>query len=194
MIVFIDNYDSFTYNLVSMVGALEPDLRVFRNDAVTVPELLALRPSGLILSPGPGTPAESGVCADCVRAFAPRIPVLGVCLGHQVMAEVFGAKVDRALRPVHGKASPVFHDGTGLLAGLPNPFEAGRYHSLAVRRESVSPCLQIQAATAEGEIMALRHRDFPCHGVQFHPESILTPDGGRLLANFVALTREAGRA
>ncbi len=190
MIVFIDNYDSFTYNLVSLMGALTPDLRVFRNDAVTVEEIAALGPRGIVISPGPGSPAEGGVSAACVRAFAPRIPMLGVCLGHQILAEVFGAKVGRALRPIHGKASPVFHDGTGLLSGLPNPFEAGRYHSLIVERESVPPCLQVQAATAEGEIMALRHREFPCHGVQFHPESILTPEGGRILANFVSLTQE----
>lgn len=194
MIVFIDNYDSFTYNLVSMMGALEADLRVFRNDAVTVDEIAALAPSGLVISPGPGSPDEGGISAACVRVFAPRIPILGVCLGHQILAEVFGARVERALTPVHGKASPVFHDGTGLLTGLPNPFEAGRYHSLVVHRETVPPCLQIQAATAEGEIMALRHREFSCHGVQFHPESILTPEGERLLANFVALTKGAGRA
>lgn len=193
MILFVDNYDSFTYNLVSMIGALEPDLRVVRNDAVTLADVLAMDLTGLVISPGPGTPAASGACPELVRALAPRVPVLGVCLGHQVIVEAFGGRVDRAARPVHGKASFMTHDGTGLLAGLPDPLEVGRYHSLAAVRDGLPDCLLVQGRTSDGEVMAVRHRDHPCHGVQFHPESVLTPDGAGLLRNFVELCR-AGRA
>jgi anthranilate synthase/aminodeoxychorismate synthase-like glutamine amidotransferase len=191
MILFVDNYDSFTYNLVSMMGALEPRLRVVRNDAVTVDQVRALAPWGIVLSPGPGRPEESGVCPDLVRAFAADLPILGVCLGHQVIVEAFGGRVERAPAPVHGKASPVVHDGTGLLAGLPSPFPAGRYHSLAAAPGSIPDCLAVQARTDDGVVMAVRHREYPCHGVQFHPESILTPEGIHVLRNFVTLCREA---
>ena len=194
MILFIDNYDSFTFNLVCMMGALEPDLKVVRNDAITPAEAASLRPAGIVLSPGPGRPSDSGVCPELVKAFAGRIPILGVCLGHQVIVEAFGGQVDRAIKPMHGKISPVVHDRTGLLHGLPSPFEAGRYHSLVAVAGSLPSDLAVQATSPEGEIMAVRHRSLPCHGVQFHPESILTPEGGVILRNFLFLCREASHA
>ena len=189
MILVIDNYDSFTYNLVSMMGVLEPGLEVARNDAVTVAEVLAMDLDGLVLSPGPGHPRDAGVCPALVAALAPSVPILGVCLGHQVIVEAFGGRVDRAGRPMHGKTSAMAHDGTGLLAGLPSPFPVGRYHSLSARADSVPGCLAVQGTAPDGEIMAVRHRDYDCHGVQFHPESILTPGGMDLLHNFVDLCR-----
>ena len=194
MILFIDNYDSFTFNLVSMMGSLEPDLRVVRNDAVTVDDVRGMELSGLVLSPGPGTPADSGVCPVLVKALAARLPILGVCLGHQVIVEAFGGRVVRAAKPMHGKISPVVHDGTGLLDGLPSPFAAGRYHSLVAEPASMPAELLVQGTTDGGEIMALRHRTWPCHGVQFHPESILTPEGACVLKNFIQLCRETRRA
>jgi len=189
MILFVDNYDSFTYNLVSMMGVLEPGLEVVRNDAVTVAEVLAMDLDGLVLSPGPGHPRDAGVCPALVAALAPSLPILGVCLGHQVIVEAFGGRVDRAGRPMHGKTSAMAHDGTGLLAGLPSPFPVGRYHSLSARADRVPGCLAVQGTAPDGEIMAVRHRDYDCHGVQFHPESILTPGGMDLLRNFVDLCR-----
>jgi anthranilate synthase/aminodeoxychorismate synthase-like glutamine amidotransferase len=189
MILFLDNYDSFTYNLVSMMGVLEPSLKVVRNDAVTVAEVMAMDLDGLVLSPGPGHPRDAGVCPALVAALAPSLPILGVCLGHQVIVEAFGGKVDRAGRPMHGKTSAMAHDGTGLLAGLPSPFPVGRYHSLSARAEGLPDCLAVQGTAPDGEIMAVRHRDYDCHGVQFHPESILTPGGMDLLRNFVDLCR-----
>ncbi len=194
MILFIDNYDSFTYNLVSMIGGIEPSLKVVRNDCITIAEIESMKPTGLVLSPGPGTPADAGICRNVVHAFADRIPIMGVCLGHQVIAESFGAKVDRASKPMHGKVSPVVHDDTGVLSGLPSPFLAGRYHSLVAVPESIPECLIVHATTPEGEIMAIRHKTFPCHGVQFHPESILTPEGRQILRNFVGICREAHHA
>jgi anthranilate synthase/aminodeoxychorismate synthase-like glutamine amidotransferase len=194
MILFVDNYDSFTYNLVCMMGALEPNLRVVRNDEITPDAAAAMRPTGIVLSPGPGKPSDSGVCPDLVRAFAGKVPILGVCLGHQVIVEAFGGRVVRALKPMHGKVSPVVHDGTGVLHGLPSPFEAGRYHSLVAEAGSIPSDLRVQATSPEGEIMAVRHRTLPCHGVQFHPESILTPEGGVILRNFLSLCREASHA
>ncbi|MGA2082100.1 MAG: aminodeoxychorismate/anthranilate synthase component II [Holophaga sp.] len=189
MILFVDNYDSFTYNLVSMMGVLEPGLEVVRNDALTVAEAAALDPEGVVISPGPGHPRDAGICPALVAALAPTVPILGVCLGHQVIVEAFGGRVDRALRPMHGKTSPMDHDGSGLLAGLPSPFPVGRYHSLAAVPEAMPDCLAVQGATPEGEIMAVRHRRYDCHGVQFHPESILTPGGMDLLRNFIVLCR-----
>jgi anthranilate synthase component 2 len=189
MILFVDNYDSFTFNLVSMIGALEPRLEVVRNDALTVDQVLALDLDGLVISPGPGHPRDAGICIELVRALAPRVPILGVCLGHQVITEAFGGRVARAGKPMHGKVSLMAHDGTGLLAGLPDPLEVGRYHSLSAEAASLPEGLAVQGRTADGEIMALRHRTYPCHGVQFHPESILTPDGAGLLRNFVDLCR-----
>ena len=194
MILFVDNYDSFTFNLVSMMGAMDPDIEVKRNDSVTVGDVEKMGPSGIVISPGPGTPSQAGVSKELISAFAGKVPILGVCLGHQVIAETFGAKVDRASKPMHGKVSTVVHDGTGLLSGLPRPFVAGRYHSLVALSGSIPDCLVVQATTAEGEVMALRHRDFECHGVQFHPESVLTPDGEVVLRNFVALCKGAPNA
>jgi anthranilate synthase/aminodeoxychorismate synthase-like glutamine amidotransferase len=189
MILFLDNYDSFTYNLVSMMGVLEPDLRVVRNDAVTVAEVLAMELDGLVLSPGPGHPRDAGICPALVAALAPAVPILGVCLGHQVIVEAFGGRVDRAARPMHGKTSAMAHDGSGLLAGLPSPFPVGRYHSLSALPEAMPDCLAVQGTSPDGAIMAVRHKQYECHGVQFHPESILTPGGMDLLRNFVDLCR-----
>ena len=189
MILFVDNYDSFTYNLVSMIGALEPRLRVVRNDALTVDEALAMDLDGLVLSPGPGHPRDAGVCPALVAALAPRVPILGVCLGHQIIVEAFGGRVDRALKPMHGKTSAMTHDGSGLLAGLADPFPVGRYHSLVAQAGTIPDCLAVQGTTPDGEIMAVRHRQYDCHGVQFHPESILTPGGMDLLRHFVDLCR-----
>ena len=189
MILFVDNYDSFTYNLVSMMVVLEPRLEVVRNDAVTVAQVQAMDLDGLVISPGPGHPRDAGVCPALVAALASTVPILGVCLGHQIIVEAFGGTVARAQRPMHGKTSPMTHDSSGLLAGLPNPFPVGRYHSLAARKDSMPESLLVQGTSPDGEIMAVRHRDYDCHGVQFHPESILTPGGLDLLRNFVDLCR-----
>ncbi len=185
MMLVIDNYDSFTYNLVQYFGELGAELQVRRNDQVTIEEVGKLRPDRICISPGPGTPDSSGISKDIVRIFGPKIPVLGVCLGHQCIGQVFGGEVVRAERLMHGKTSPIIHEGDGVFAELPNPFEATRYHSLIVRRESLPDVLQIVAETAEGEIMGLRHREYPIHGVQFHPESVMTLEGRKLLGNFL---------
>jgi anthranilate synthase/aminodeoxychorismate synthase-like glutamine amidotransferase len=190
-LLLIDNYDSFTYNLVQAFLVLGAEVRVYRNDALTPPEALALAPTHLCISPGPGTPYDAGVSMDMIRAFAGSIPVLGVCLGHQSIVEVFGGKVVRAARLMHGKTSLVRHDGSALFAGLPQPCEVGRYHSLIAAPESLPEVLAVTARTDQGEIMAVRHRTFTVEGVQFHPESILTPAGPRLLQNF--LTCSAGQ-
>jgi anthranilate synthase/aminodeoxychorismate synthase-like glutamine amidotransferase len=187
-LLLIDNYDSFTYNLVQAFLVLGADVHVYRNDAMTVAEALAFAPSHLCISPGPGTPYDAGVSMDMIRAFAGRLPVLGVCLGHQSIVEVFGGKVVRAGRLMHGKTSIIQHDGNTLFTGLPQPCEVGRYHSLIAAPETLPPELQVSARTAEGEIMAVRHRGLMVEGVQFHPESILTPDGPALLQNFLAFT------
>ena len=187
MLLVIDNYDSFTYNLVQYFGELGADPVVKRNDAVTADEVEKMRPGKIVISPGPGTPADAGISMDLIRRFGPKLPILGVCLGHQSIGEVYGGKVVRAERLMHGKTSPIRHDGKGVFAGLPNPFEATRYHSLLVEKNSVPACLEVTADTAEGEIMGLRHRDFPVHGVQFHPESILSKEGKDLLANFLKI-------
>jgi anthranilate synthase/aminodeoxychorismate synthase-like glutamine amidotransferase len=184
-LLLIDNYDSFTYNLVQAFDVLGADVRVYRNDAITVPEAFALRPTHLCISPGPGTPAESGVSRALIRAMSGTLPVLGVCLGHQAIVEVFGGRVTRAARPMHGKTSVLSHAGVGLFAGLPPACSVGRYHSLIAAAESLPALLEVTARTADGEIMAVRHRHHATEGVQFHPESILTPDGPRLLANFL---------
>jgi anthranilate synthase/aminodeoxychorismate synthase-like glutamine amidotransferase len=187
MLVLIDNYDSFTYNLVQYFGELGAELRVFRNDQVSLDELIALNPSHLVISPGPGEPLkDGGVSPEAMRHFTGKIPVLGVCLGHQCLAAVFGGKVDRAPRLMHGKTSPVNHNGQGIFAGIPSPFEAMRYHSLVVY-DPVPAELEVTASTAEGEIMALKHREYDTYGVQFHPESILTEHGMKLLQNFLEL-------
>ena len=187
-LLLIDNYDSFTYNLVQAFLVLGAEVIVYRNDELGVSEAQALAPTHLCISPGPGTPYDAGVSMDMIRAFASRVPVLGVCLGHQSIVEVFGGKVVRAPRLMHGKTSPIEHDARTLFAGLPNPCEVGRYHSLIAAPESLPASLQVSARTPEGEIMAVRHRDLVIEGVQFHPESILTPEGPRLLANFLTFT------
>jgi anthranilate synthase/aminodeoxychorismate synthase-like glutamine amidotransferase len=187
VILIVDNYDSFTYNLVQYFGELGCALMVKRNDAVSLDEISSLRPTHVCISPGPGRPAQAGLSNDIVREFSARVPLLGVCLGHQCIGEVFGGKIVAAPRLLHGKTSQIQHNGSGVFANLPNPFTATRYHSLIVSPDSVPDCLEITAQTSEGEIMGLRHRDFPVHGVQFHPESILTAEGKKLLANFVAL-------
>jgi anthranilate synthase component 2 len=186
VILLIDNYDSFSYNLYQLIGSMAPDIRVVRNDEFSVEELAALFPARLVISPGPGRPADAGVCVEAVRYFAGRVPLLGVCLGHQAVCEAFGATVSYAKTLTHGKASSVTVDtGTALFAGLPPVIQAGRYHSLAAMEDSVPPVLVVTARTEDGEIMAVRHRDHSVYGVQFHPESILTPLGGRILENFI---------
>lgn len=192
-LLLIDNYDSFTYNLVQAFLVLGADVLVHRNDAITVEEARALAPTHLCISPGPGTPRDAGVSMDMIRAFAGQVPVLGVCLGHQSIVEVYGGTIVRAGRLMHGKVSPVVHDGRGVFAGLPCPFEVGRYHSLIAQPETLPPVLEVCARTPEEEIMGVRHRELALDGVQFHPESILTPDGPALLANFLAF-RSARRA
>jgi anthranilate synthase/aminodeoxychorismate synthase-like glutamine amidotransferase len=187
MLLVLDNYDSFTYNLVQYFGELGADLIVKRNDEITVQEIAALKPERICISPGPCTPREAGISNEVIRAFGPATPILGVCLGHQCIGDVFGGAVVRAERLMHGKTSPILHDGQGIFAGLPSPFEATRYHSLIVRRDSVPDVLEIAAETVEREVMGLRHREYPIHGVQFHPESILTPEGKQLLKNFLEL-------
>ncbi|HEX6598075.1 MAG TPA: aminodeoxychorismate/anthranilate synthase component II [Gemmatimonadaceae bacterium] len=187
MLLVIDNYDSFTYNLVQYLGELGAEVEVRRNDAVTVDEVGRMAPAGIVLSPGPCAPAQAGVTVDVIRAWGSRIPTLGVCLGHQAIGEAYGGRVVRATRAVHGKASRVTHDGSDLFAGVPNPLEVGRYHSLIVERESLPADLRV-SATAEDdpdEIHALRHREHPVWGVQFHPESVLTPHGKQILKNFL---------
>ena len=185
-IVMIDNYDSFTYNLVQYLGELDASVTVHRNDAIDLAGVQALAPAAIVISPGPCTPAEAGISVSVLREFAGKIPMLGVCLGHQCIGEAFGGKVVRAGRLMHGKTSPVMHDGRTIFAGLSNPFEAMRYHSLLVDSRTLPACLEVSARSAEGEIMAVRHRQYPIEGVQFHPESIGTPEGKNLLRNFLA--------
>ena len=187
MLLVIDNYDSFTYNLVQYFGELGAQITVKRNDEITLTEIESLKPERICISPGPCSPKEAGISNEVIRTFGPRVPLFGVCLGHQCIGDVFGGEVVRAGRLMHGKTSPILHDGKGVFADLPSPFEATRYHSLLVRRESFPDCLEISAETAEGEIMGLRHKELPIHGVQFHPESILTLEGKKLLQNFLAL-------
>ncbi|HEX7417108.1 MAG TPA: aminodeoxychorismate/anthranilate synthase component II [Steroidobacteraceae bacterium] len=190
-LLLIDNYDSFTYNLVQAFLVLGAQVSVFRNDEITVAAALALAPTHLCISPGPGTPREAGVSMQMIRAFAGRVPVFGVCLGHQSIVEVFGGQVVRAGRLMHGKTSPIEHDGGGLFAGLPASFDVGRYHSLIAAPRSIPQELEVCARTAQGEIMAVRHRTLTVEGVQFHPESVLTPQGPKLMHNFLLL--RAGR-
>jgi anthranilate synthase/aminodeoxychorismate synthase-like glutamine amidotransferase len=187
-LLLIDNYDSFTYNLVQGFLVLGADVHVYRNDAIAVDEAIAFAPSHLCISPGPGTPYDAGVSMDMIRAFAGRLPVLGVCLGHQSIVEVFGGKVVRAGRLMHGKTSSIEHDGRSLFCGLPQPCEVGRYHSLIAAPETLPAELEVSARTAEGEIMAVRHSTLMVEGVQFHPESILTPHGPALMKNFLGFT------
>ncbi len=189
MILMIDNYDSFTYNLVQYLGELGEELKVVRNDKITVAEIKKLKPARIVVSPGPGSPKDAGVSNAVIRELGPKIPLLGVCLGHQCIGEVFGGNVIVADRQMHGKTSPILHDGKGIFKGLDNPFIATRYHSLLVERKSLPKDLTITAETKEKEIMGLQHKKFPVYGVQFHPESILTQSGKDILKNFLNLTR-----
>ena len=187
MLLMIDNYDSFTYNLVQYLGELGQVMKVYRNDQITADEVESLSPERIVISPGPCTPLEAGVSNEIIRRSAGRVPLLGVCLGHQCIGHVFGGEVVRAPRLMHGKTSMIRHDGKTIYEGLPNPFEATRYHSLIIRRETLPGCLEVTAETDQGEIMGVRHKDHPVEGVQFHPESILTQSGKDLLRNFLAL-------
>ena len=187
MILMIDNYDSFTYNLVQYLGELGQELKVFRNDAVTLKDIAAMSPGSIVISPGPGRPENSGIIIQTIQEFSGKIPILGVCLGHQAIGAAFGGEVVGAPSIMHGKTSEVFHDGRTIFEGLPNPFRATRYHSLVVSPQSLPSCLEISAKTEDGVIMGLRHRDMVVEGVQFHPESILTEVGKKLLSNFVNL-------
>ena len=186
MILMIDNYDSFTYNLVQYLGELGADVRVYRNDQITMAEIQRLAPTKIVISPGPCTPTEAGISCDVIREFAGRVPLLGVCLGHQCIGEVFGGEIVRAPALFHGKTSMIYHDGKTIFRGLPRPFEATRYHSLVIRRETLPDCLELSAETDDGVIMGVRHRELLVEGVQFHPESILTREGKQLLANFLS--------
>jgi len=187
MILVIDNYDSFTYNLVQYLGELGAEPAVFRNDKIGLEEISRLKPGHIIISPGPGYPVDAGISEPLVRAFAGKVPILGVCLGHQAIGEVFGASIVRAGRLMHGKTSMIHHNGKGIFEGVKNPFEATRYHSLIVERDSLPGCFDITAETRESEIMGLKHRDHHLYGVQFHPESILTGEGKNILKNFMRL-------
>lgn len=185
MILVIDNYDSFTWNLVQYLGELGGTLKVVRNDDLDVEAMVALAPERIVISPGPGTPDQAGVSIDAIRRLGPTTPILGVCLGHQAIGQAFGATVARAQRQMHGKISPISHDGRGVFRGLPDPFVATRYHSLAIVRSTVPEALEVSAWSDDGEVMGVRHRRYPIEGVQFHPESILTLEGKRLLGNFL---------
>jgi anthranilate synthase/aminodeoxychorismate synthase-like glutamine amidotransferase len=187
VILMIDNYDSFTYNLVQYLGILGADVKVRRNDRVSLEEIEAMQPERLVISPGPGVPESAGIIIPIIQRFYRLAPILGVCLGHQAIGVSFGARVVRAARLMHGKVSQISHDGRGVFRNVPDPFIATRYHSLAVERESLPSCLEISAKAEDGEIMGLRHRDYPVHGIQFHPESILTQEGMRILENFLTL-------
>jgi anthranilate synthase component 2 len=188
MLLMIDNYDSFTFNIVQYFGQLGEEVQVFRNDEITLAQIAELKPQRLVVSPGPCSPEEAGISVAAIKEFAGRIPILGVCLGHQSIGAAFGGNVVRSATLMHGKTSPILHDGRELFAGLPNPFNATRYHSLVVERSSFPACLEITAWVEEGEVMGLRHRELPLWGVQFHPESILTEGGMQLLNNFLEMT------
>jgi anthranilate synthase/aminodeoxychorismate synthase-like glutamine amidotransferase len=190
MILMIDNYDSFTYNLVQYIGQFGGAVEVHRNDKISIDEIRELKPDAIVLSPGPCTPEKAGISVEVIREFGTTIPIMGVCLGHQAIGYAFGAEVVRAQRIMHGKTSTVINDGRTIFKGLPNPFVAGRYHSLILERNSLPDCLEISAETEEGEIMAVRHKKYPVEGVQFHPESVLTPNGKRVLKNFLTMLDE----
>ncbi|SHG72295.1 anthranilate synthase, component II [Thermosyntropha lipolytica DSM 11003] len=189
MILIIDNYDSFTYNLVQYVRETGKEVAVYKNDLLEIRDIESLSPEGIIISPGPGTPEEAGICIEVIEKLGDRIPILGVCLGHQAIACAYGGKVERNWRLMHGKVSPIYHDGKGVYEGLKNPFYATRYHSLVVKEEALPAELLITSRTREGEIMGIRHRIFPVEGVQFHPESIMTEEGRKIIGNFIKLTR-----
>lgn len=187
MILVLDNYDSFTFNLVQYLGQLGADLKVLRNDETTVEEIAAMAPEKILVSPGPCSPAEAGISVDVIKTFGPELPVFGVCLGHQSIGVAFGGNVVRAERLMHGKTSPIHHEGANVFKGMPSPFDATRYHSLIIEKESLPDCLRVTAQTAEGEIMGVEHTEYPVFGVQFHPESVLTEDGMRMMRNFLEL-------
>ena len=187
MILMIDNYDSFTYNLVQYIGQLGGAVVVHRNDRISLDEIQGLKPDAIVLSPGPCTPNEAGICIEVIRRFGAAIPILGVCLGHQAIGYAFGGAVVRAERIMHGKTSQIINDSRTIFQGLPNPFVAGRYHSLIVKKGSLPDCLEISAETEQGEIMGIRHKEYRVEGIQFHPESVLTPNGKRILKNFLAM-------
>jgi anthranilate synthase/aminodeoxychorismate synthase-like glutamine amidotransferase len=187
MILIIDNYDSFTYNLVQYLGELGAEMLIRRNDKITAGEIRSLKPSKMLISPGPGRPKDAGISEEAIKAFGNDTPILGVCLGHQAIGEVYGGRIVGARELMHGKTSQIHHDGSAIFGGIPDPFEATRYHSLIVERESLPDSLKITAWTKEGEIMALQHKEYPVYGVQFHPESILTSEGKRILGNFLKL-------
>ena len=190
MLLMIDNYDSFTYNLVQYLGELGEDIHVFRNDKLKIEDIIKLNPDRIVISPGPCTPKEAGISVDVIKYFAGKLPMLGVCLGHQAIGEAFGGDIIRADRLMHGKISMIFHDGKTIFEGIPNPFEATRYHSLIIKRDTLPSCLEISAETKEGEIMGVRHKEFKVEGVQFHPESILTKVGIDILKNFLKIKIE----
>lgn len=192
MILLLDNYDSFTYNLLHYLGELGAEVQVARNDALSLEDIAAMHPEGIVISPGPGTPKDAGICEEVIRRFGKDIPILGVCLGHQGIAEVFGGSVIESGAPMHGKVSEITHRDSGVFKGLPSPFPATRYHSLVVAPENVPDCLEVNAETADGTIMGLRHKEWPVHGVQFHPESIASRQGHALLRNFLDITRHSG--
>ena len=185
MLLMIDNYDSFTFNIVQYLGQMGQDVQVYRNDKISLDEIRALKPQAIFLSPGPCTPKEAGITVDVVRELYTSIPMMGICLGHQSIGFAFGGDIVRADRIMHGKVSPVEHDGKTIFSGLPNPFTAGRYHSLLVSPDTLPDCLEVSARTSEGEIMGMRHKEYPVEGIQFHPESVLTPQGKRILRNFL---------
>ena len=192
MILLIDNYDSFSYNLYQLVGTLEPDIRVIRNDELTVEQIAALKPAGIILSPGPGRPEDAGICVEAARELGKTIPLLGVCLGHQAICHAFGATVSYAKQLMHGKQSDTdFDTSSPLFLGMPQTAPVARYHSLAAAADTMPACLKITARTRDGEIMAVQHTEYPIHGVQFHPESIMTPDGMTMLKNFIRITKRS---
>lgn len=186
MIAVIDNYDSFTYNLVQYVGECRRKVHVFRNDDISVERLTELKPEAVILSPGPCTPDEAGIGLELVRALAGKVPILGICLGHQTIAQAFGGTIVRSPKLMHGKTSPIYHDGKGMFERIPSPFTATRYHSLSVERETLPACFTVSAWTEDGEIMGIRHKEYPVEGVQFHPESVMTDEGKAMLARFLA--------
>ncbi|MDR9857652.1 aminodeoxychorismate/anthranilate synthase component II [Paenibacillus sp. VCA1] len=192
MILVIDNYDSFTYNLVQYLGELGEEVKVYRNDEIDIPGIEALAPDHILISPGPCTPNEAGISLEAIEHFKGKIPIFGVCLGHQAIGQAFGGRVVRAERLMHGKTSPILHQGTSVFEGLPSPFTATRYHSLLVERSTLPDCLEITAETEEGEIMGLRHKEYPIEGVQFHPESIITDHGHQMLRNFLKRTATTG--
>lgn len=193
MILMIDNYDSFTFNIVQYLAQMGESVSVYRNDHINIDQIKRLSPRAIFLSPGPCSPSEAGITVDVVRQFHASVPMMGICLGHQCIGFAFGADIVRAQRIMHGKVSPVEHDGRTIFDGLPNPFSAGRYHSLLVRTETLPSCLEVSAKTAEGEIMGLRHREYPVEGIQFHPESVLTPQGKRIIRNFLKITSRRER-